>query len=49
MCLIPDDIIPKKFKVNEFIKYNDTQFPMIRLHVYCNKIAEVVYEKRLLI
>lgn len=31
MCLMPNVVIPKKFKVLEFIKYTRTQCPIIHL------------------
>ncbi|KAL3596508.1 hypothetical protein D5086_008145 [Populus alba] len=40
MCLVPNVVIPKKFRVPEFIKYSGTQCPMTHLRSYCNKMAE---------
>jgi hypothetical protein len=48
MCLVPNVVIPKKFHVPEFIKYTGTQCPMIHLKSYCNKMAEVVHDEKLL-
>jgi len=49
MCLVPNVIIPKQFRVLEFIKYTGTQCPIIHLKAYCNKMIEVVDDKKLLI
>ena len=49
MCLVPNIIIPKKFRVPEFIKYTGTQCPITHLKAYCNKMAEVVDDEKLLI
>jgi len=39
MCLVPNVVVPKKFRVPEFIKYSGTQCPMTHLRSYCNKMA----------
>jgi len=49
MCLVPNVVIPKKFMVPEFIKYTGTQSPITHLKAYCNKMAEVVNDEKLLI
>jgi hypothetical protein len=49
MCLVPNVVIPRKFRVPEFIKYTGTQCPITYLKAYCNKMAEVVHDDRLLI
>nr|XP_034893121.1 uncharacterized protein LOC118032519 [Populus alba] len=48
MCLVPNVVVPKKFHVPEFIKYTGTQCPMTHLKSYCNKMAEVVHDEKLL-
>jgi len=48
MCLVPNVVAPKKFRVPEFIKYSGTQCPMTHLKSYCNKMAEVVHDEKLL-
>jgi hypothetical protein len=45
MCLVPNVAIPKKFRVPGFVKYIGTQCPVTHLKAYCNKMAEVVYDK----
>jgi len=49
MCLVPNVVIPKKFRVPKFIKYTGTQSPITHLKAYCNKMAEVVDDEKLLI
>jgi hypothetical protein len=49
MCLVPNVIIPTKNRVLEFIKYTGTQCPVTHLKAYCNKMAKVVYDEKLLI
>jgi hypothetical protein len=49
MCLVPNVVIPKKFRVPEFVKYTGTQCPVTHLKAYCNKMAEVVDNEKLLI
>jgi len=46
MCLVPNVVVPKKFRVPEFIKYSGTQCPMTHLKSYCNKMAEVVHNEK---
>ena len=48
MCLVPNVVVPKKFRVPEFIKYTGTQCPMTHLKSYCNKMAEEVHDEKLL-
>jgi len=49
MCLVPNVVIPKKFRVPEVVKYMGTQCPITHLKAYCNKMAEVVDDEKLLI
>ena len=49
MCLVPNVVIPRKFRVPEFVKYTGTQCPITHLKAYCNKMAEVVHDEKLLI
>jgi hypothetical protein len=50
MCLVPNVVIPKKFRVPEFVKYTGTQCPVTHLKAYCKKKkTEVVYDEKLLI
>jgi hypothetical protein len=45
MYLVPNIVIPKKFRVPGFVKYTGTQCPVTHLKAYYNKMAEVVYDK----
>jgi hypothetical protein len=49
MCLVPNIVFPKNFRVPEFVKYTGTQCPITYLKSYCNKMAEVVDNEKLLI
>jgi hypothetical protein len=49
MCLVLNVVIPKKFRVPEFIKYTGTQCPVTHLKAYCNKMVEVVHDEKLFI
>ena len=48
MCLVPNIVIPKKFRVPEFNKYTGTQCPITHLKAYCTKMVEVVDDEKLL-
>jgi hypothetical protein len=48
MCLVPNVVIPKKFRVPEFMKYSGTQYPMTHLRSCCNKMTELVHDEKLL-
>ncbi|KAA0034022.1 girdin-like [Cucumis melo var. makuwa] len=39
LCLMPDLIIPTKFKVSEFDKYDGSSCPRIHLIMYCGKMV----------
>ena len=43
LCLVPDMVIPPKFKVLDFDKYNGTTFLENHLKMYCRKMG--VYTK----
>jgi hypothetical protein len=49
MCLVPNVVIPKKFRLQGFVKYTGTQCPVTHLKAYYNKMVEVVYDEKLLI
>jgi hypothetical protein len=49
ICLVPNVVIPKKFRVPEFVKYTGTQCPKTHLKTYCNKMVKVVNDEKLLI
>ena len=47
--MVPDVVVPKKFRVLELVKYTGLQCPNTHLRSYCNKIAEVIRYEKLLI
>ena len=49
LCLIPDLVIPPKFKMSKFEKYNGTKCPENHLATYCNKMVKHAYDEGLLI
>jgi hypothetical protein len=49
MSLVPNVVIPKNFRVPEFVKYTGTQCPITHLKAYCNKMAKMVDDEKLLI
>ncbi|CAL1355791.1 unnamed protein product [Linum trigynum] len=49
LCLVPDVIIPHKFKMPEFEKYDGTTCPRNHLIMYCNKMANHIRDEKLMI
>ena len=49
LSLVPDVVIPPKFKMSKFEKYNGTKCPENHLATYCNKMAGHVRNEDLLI
>jgi len=49
VCLVPNIIVLKNFRILEFIKYTGSECPNTHLQSYCNKMAEVIYDDKLLI
>jgi hypothetical protein len=49
VCLVPNIIVPKNFRIPEFVKYTGLECPNTHLRSYCNRIAEVIYDYRMLI
>ena len=49
LCLVPDLIIPPKFKLPKFEKYDGTKCPENHLATYCNKMAGHAHNENLLI
>jgi hypothetical protein len=49
VCLVPNIIVPKNFRIPEFIKYTGLECPNTHLRSYCNKMAKVIHEDRMLI
>ena len=48
LCLVPNVIIPPKFKVSDFDKYKGTTCPKNHLKMYCRKKAAYVKDENLL-
>ena len=49
VCLVPNIVIPKKFRVLEFVKYTGMECPKTHLCSYYNKMAEVIHDDKMLI
>ena len=47
-CLVPDVVIPLKFKVSDFNKYKGTTFPKNHLKMYCWKMGAYAKDEKLL-
>ena len=48
-CLVPDVVIPPKFKVPEFEKYDGSKCPKTHLATYCHKMIGYAHDEKLLI
>ena len=49
LCLVPDLVIPPKFKMSKFEKYDGTKCPKNHLATYCHKMAGHAHNEDLLI
>ena len=49
MSLVPDLVLPPKFKVPTFDKYNGTKCPFAHLYMYCRKMTGYTSNNKLLI
>ena len=49
LCLNPDLVIPPKFKMLKFEKYDGTKCPENHLATYCNKMAGHAHNEGVLI
>jgi len=49
LCLVPDVVIPPKFKVPDFDKYKGTTCPKNNLKMYCRKMGAHSRDEKLLI
>ena len=54
VCLVPNIVIPKKFRVLEFVKYTRMECPKMAAYLvylpprsYYNKMAEVIHDDKL--
>jgi len=48
LCLVPDIIIPPKFKVPDFDKNKGTTYPKNHLKMYCRKMGAYAKDEKLL-
>ena len=48
LCLVPDVVIPPKFKVPDFDMYKGTTCPKNHLKMYCRKMREHAKDEKLL-
>ena len=48
LCLVPDVVIPPKFKVSDFDKYKGTTCPKNHLKMYCRKMGAYTKDEKLL-
>jgi len=48
LCLVPDVVIPPKFKVPDFDKYKGTTCPKNHLKMYCRKMGAYSRDNKLL-
>ena len=48
LCLVPDVVIPPKFKVPDFDKYKGTTCPKNHLKLYCRKMGAYAKDEKLL-
>ena len=48
LCLVPNVIIPLKFKVQDFDKYKGTTCPKNHLKMYCRKMGAYSRDEKLL-
>ena len=49
LSLVPDVIIPYKFKMHDFVKYNRSSYPRAHIMMFCQKMAEHTRNDKLLI
>ena len=48
LCLVPDMVIPPKFKVPDFNKYKGATGPKNHLKMYCRKMGAYAKDEKLL-
>ena len=48
LCLVPNVVIPPKFKVSDFDKYKGTTCPKNHLKMYCKKMGAYAKDETLL-
>ena len=47
--LVPDVVIPHKFKMPNFVKYNEFSYPRAHITMFCRKMAGHMRNDKLLI
>lgn len=49
LCLVPNVVLPQKFKVPNLPKYKELRFPRSHITIYCRKMTSYIYNDELLI
>jgi len=49
ICLVTNVVVPKKFRVPNFIKDTGLECPNTPIRLYSNKMVEVVHDDKLLV
>jgi hypothetical protein len=49
LCLVPNIVVPKDFRIPDFTKYTGLECRNSHLRSYCNKMAKVIRDDKLLI
>jgi len=49
VCLVPNIVVPKEFRVPDFVKYTRLECPYTYLRSYYNKMAEMIHNDKMLI
>jgi len=49
VCLVPNIVVPKEFRVSDFIKYTRLECPYTHLWSYYNKMVEMIHNDKMLI
>jgi hypothetical protein len=49
VCLVPNIMMPKEFRVLDFVKYTGQECPYTHLRSYYNKMAEMIHNDKMLI
>jgi hypothetical protein len=47
VCLVPNIVVPKDFRIPDFIKFTGLECPNTHLRSYCNKMVEVICDDKL--
>ena len=49
VCLVPNIVVPKEFRVPDFVKYTGLECPYTHLRSYYNKMTEMIHNDKMLI